>query len=238
MSNTPTLYLLPCPIAEGNNDSLSKEAIDAIHSLTYFVVERARTARRFIKTLNHPKPIQELIIFELDKRDPKNGLHDFLNHLKQGHSIGILSEAGCPGIADPGALSVDWAHKNDIRVRPLVGPSSILLGLIASGMNGQNFAFNGYLPNKSKDLGSKLKQLEAKVVREKQSQIFMEAPYRNSFILENCINTLSPNIALCIACDINAETEFIKTKKVKDWKGYDWSDLHKRPCIFIIGETS
>ena len=235
-SNFGKLYMIPCPIVDGNLESLSLETIKKIRSTTHFVVERARTARRFIKIADHPLPISDLIIFELDKNDPQSGLNEFLAILKKGTDVGVLSEAGCPGIADPGHLSVSYCHENDIDVVPLVGPSSILLGLISSGMNGQSFAFNGYLPNKSPKLIQKLKSLEQIVMKTNQTQIFMEAPYRNEFILDQCMKAFSPNLKLCIACDINSPEQFIKTKTVRQWKGTKWKQFHKRPSIFLIGK--
>ena len=225
---------MPCPIVEDGLSSLSAEAIDKLHTITYFVVERARTARRFIKSTDHPTPISELHIFELDKNNPISGLDAFLNALVIGNDVAVLSEAGCPGIADPGNLAVQFAHRHEIKVTPLVGPSSILLALIASGLNGQDFAFNGYLPNKSPELTKKIKALEQKAMSG-QTQMFMEAPYRNEFILSHCMKVLSPQIKLCIACDINGATEFIRTKAVKEWKGMDWKEFHKRPAVFLIG---
>jgi len=227
--------MMPCPIVEDGLSSLSSAAVERLHKLTYFVVERARTARRFIKSTSHPVAISELQIFELDKNDPSNGLNDFLNYLHEGHDIGVLSEAGCPGIADPGNLAVQYAHKHLIKVTPLVGPSSILLALIASGLNGQNFAFHGYLPNKGPELSKRLKMLEQKVASGNQTQMFMEAPYRNEFMLTHCMKVLSPQMKLCVACDINAPTEYIKTQTVKEWKGTDWKQFHKRPAVFLIG---
>lgn len=227
--------MMPCPIVEDGLSSLSEDAVKVLHKLTCFVVERARTARRFIKSTGHPIAISELQIFELDKNNPSNGLDVFLKRLLHSEDVGVLSEAGCPGIADPGNLAVQFAHKNDIKVCPLVGPSSILLALIASGLNGQNFAFNGYLPNKSPELSKKLKHLEQKVTSNNQTQMFMEAPYRNEFILTHCVKVLSPNLKLCVACDINAPTEYVKTKTIKEWKGTDWKQFHKRPAVFLIG---
>jgi len=228
--------MLPCPIVENNIDSISKEAIDKTIGLTHFVVERARTARRYIKSIGPEINISELEIFELDKNDPSNGLHSFLKRLDEGQDIGLLSEAGCPGIADPGNLAVQYAHKNEIPVVPMVGPSSILMALIASGMNGQNFAFNGYLPNKGPKLIQKLKSLEQVLLKSGQTQMFMEAPYRNGFILEHCMKALSPQTRLCIACDINSPSEYILSKTIKEWKGTDWSQFHKRPSVFLIGK--
>ncbi len=160
----------------------------------------------------------------------------YLQKLHQGKNIGILSEAGCPGIADPGHLAAKYAHQNGISVVPLIGPSSILLALIASGLNGQNFTFHGYLPNKIPLLGKKLRSIEAEIMKQNKTQIFMEAPYRNAFILEHCMKNISPNIQLCIACDINSDNESIQTKSIKKWKGTDWTTYHKRPAIFLIGK--
>ena len=227
---------MPCPIVDEHIDSLSLEAIERIRLTKYFVVERARTARRFIKIADHPMAISDLIIFELDKNAPENGLNEFLEILKKGTDVGVFSEAGCPGIADPGHLAVSYCHENDIDVVPLVGPSSILLGLISSGMNGQNFAFNGYLPNKSPQLIQKLRSLEQLVMRTNQTQIFMEAPYRNEFMLEHCLKAFSPKLRLCVACDINGPNQYIKTKTIKNWKGTQWKQFHKRPSIFLIGK--
>lgn len=225
---------MPCPIVDEHVSSISGEAIDRLHQTTFFVVERARTARRYIKLAGHPTPIADLQIFELDKNDPTLGLEAFLQHLDQ-HDIAVLSEAGCPGIADPGHLAVQYAHAHNITVVPLVGPSSILLSLIASGLNGQSFAFHGYLPNKVPQLIQSLKSLEQSISRSNQTQIFMEAPYRNGFILEHCIATLSETTKLCIACDINSPDQYIKTQSVANWKGTDWQQFHKRPAVFLIG---
>jgi len=236
VSKTGTLYMMPCPIVEDGLSSLSKDAVERLHKLTHFVVERARTARRFIKSTEHPVAISELQIFELDKNDPAKGLNGFLKFLQEGIDVGVLSEAGCPGIADPGNLAVQFAHAHSIKVTPLVGPSSILLALIASGLNGQNFAFNGYLPNKGPELSKKLKSLELRMTSDNQTQMFMEAPYRNEFILTHCMKVLSPQTMLCVACDINGASEFIRTKMIKDWKGMDWKQFHKRPAVFLMGK--
>lgn len=171
----------------------------------------------------------------MDKNDPLQGLHAFLAKLQDGVDIGVISEAGCPGIADPGALAASYAHDHGLQVVPLVGPSSILLALIASGMNGQSFVFHGYLPNKAGALSKRLRLLEQEVKRSGQTQIFMEAPYRNGFVLEQVVGQVSPEIRLCIACDINAPTAYIRTQPIKKWKGSDWSTFHKRPAIFLLG---
>ena len=226
--------MMPCPIVEGHIDSLSKEAIDVLHKTSHFLVERAKTARHFIKAAQHPLPIAELIIHEMTDNSQED--EQFLGHLLQGHNIAVISEAGCPGIADPGSLAVSFAHKNGIKVVPLVGPSSILMALISSGLSGQNFAFNGYLSNKKPELTKELRQLEALMLRTGQTQIFMETPYRNGFMIETICNALQPKTLLSVACDINAPTEFIITQEVVEWKKFDIASLHKRPCIFLVGK--
>lgn len=225
--------MIPCPIVEGKVISLPPETISKLHDTQYFVVERAKTARHFIKSTNHPLPISNLVIFELNEN--LSELYQFLNFALQGHHIGVISEAGCPGIADPGAEVVSWAHLHQIQVIPLVGPSSILMALMASGMNGQTFTFNGYLSNKRPELIQQLKSLESKVVKSAQTQIWIETPYRNKFMVETLLQTLQNNTVLCIACDINGPHEFIRSLKVHDWKKVDLSHLQKVPSIFLIG---
>lgn len=229
------IYMIPCPIIEEGKDTIPSATLAVLHQLDCFVVERARTARRYIKSTGHPMAISDLDIFELDKNNPENGLYAFLATAKTGKSIGVLSEAGCPGIADPGALAVSWAHKNNLEVVPLVGPSSILLALIASGFNGQQFSFNGYLPVKKPELSSRLKQLENLVQRHGQTQIFMETPYRNHGMVETILKTLNPQLKLCIAVDISAPEEYIRTKTIAQWKNEELS-IHKRPAIFLLGK--
>lgn len=229
------IYMMPCPIVEEDIDTIPQASKTIIFNTKFFIVERARTARRYLKRIGHPMSISDLKILEMDKKDPSIGLHDFIDENIGSHDIGVLSEAGCPGIADPGNLVVSYAHRKNITVSPLVGPSSILLALIASGMNGQQFVFHGYLPNKPKELQKKLKSIENDMHRHRQTQIFMEAPYRNGFMLEHCLKALAPQTQLCVACDITADSESIQTRQVKDWKGVDFSKYHKRPAIFLIG---
>ncbi len=230
------LYMLPCPISENGIDTLPLRTIQALHALDHFIVERARTARRFIKATEHPKAIDSLSIFELNKENPgEPELFEFLGKLKQGQSIGVISEAGCPGIADPGALMTSWAHKNKIQVIPLTGPSSIFLALMASGMNGQSFQFHGYLPSKTHEMSRRLKQLEQTASQSKTAQIFMEAPYRNKNILAEALKSLNAKTRLCIACDIHDSNEYIVTKTIHEWKNSKLPELHKKPTIFIIG---
>ncbi len=203
-----SILLFPCPISEGKIESLSLEVLTKLRETTTFVVERAKTARHFIKSIKHPIPIPQLLILEIS--DNNTELENFLKFVFQGINIGVISEAGCPGVADPGSEVVAWAHKNNVKVVPFIGPSSILLALMASGLNGQNFAFNGYLSNKKPELITQLRALENKVQKTGQTQIFMETPYRNGFIIETCLQSLSDFTKLCIACDVNAPNEVIK----------------------------
>lgn len=226
--------MIPCPIAE-NDHSLPQYVIDNIHSLDHFIVERAKTARRFIKSINHPIPLPEIHIEEMDKHDGAFAQSVLSDWLDSDYNIGIISEAGCPGIADPGAELVAIAHRRNIQVIPLIGPSSILLALMASGMNGQTFTFHGYLPNKKEQLSRKLKEIEKSVLRNKSAEIFIETPYRNDAIFNEIIKTCSPNISLCIAADITGKNEYIKTKKLKTWKKTGLPLKDKQPAIFILG---
>jgi len=228
------IYMIPCPIEEGAISTLPEDTISKLHQLKCFVVERSKTARAFLKLSNHPTPQSEFVLFEWDKNNPEVGLYQFLSKHSKDHSIGVISEAGCPGVADPGALIVTWAHKNKIRVSPLVGPSSILLALMASGFSGQSFCFHGYLPIKKDELSSKLRNLESIVHKRKQTQIFMETPYRNNGMFQILLRTLSSNTKLCIARSITGENEWIKTATITQWKSIE-VDLHKQPCIFLIG---
>jgi len=227
--------MIPCPIAEEKIGTIPEDTKSIIHSLDYFIVERAKTARRFLKLAAHPTTMQEIEIMELDKNNPAQDLPQFLGPLKKGISIGVISEAGCPGIADPGALAVKWCHENNIQVVPMVGPSSILLALMASGFSGQQFTFHGYLPVKKPELAATLKILESKVRKSQASQIFMETPYRNHGLLETILKTVSPQTKLCVAVNINGSHEWIQTKTVQQWKNHTFS-IHKKPAIFIFGQ--
>lgn len=228
------LYLIPTQL--GDNAPLEVLPISVkkiIESVNDYIVENEKTARRFIKKISSGKSQSSLNIHILNKYTKQSELPIFLDACKLGKSIGLLSEAGCPGIADPGAEIVKIAHENNIRVIPLVGPSSILLALMSSGMNGQNFTFNGYLPIDKGERKTKLKQLERISSDQNQSQIFIETPYRNNKMLEDICATLQNHTRVCVACDITLPSEFIKTKTVEDWKR-NTIDLHKRPAIFII----
>jgi len=221
LGDIPPLEVLPISIKQ------------TIEKLDHYVVENEKTARYFIKKISPRKSQPSLKLFVLNKFTELEEIPNFLNPCLEGFDVGILSEAGCPGIADPGAAVVKIAHDKNIQVVPLVGPSSILLALMASGMNGQNFTFNGYLPIDSSDRRKYVKNLERKSKEEDQSQVFIETPYRNNKMLEELIKTLAPSTRICVAADITLPTEFIKTKTVMNWKREN-VDLHKRPTIFII----
>ncbi len=229
------LYLIPCPLGPDSLQTLPEMVGTHIRELEVFIVERAKTARHFIKAMEPRLPISELEIFELDKHDSQTAHQAFQAAFKTGKDIGVLSEAGCPGVADPGALVVKYAHQKGMQVVPLVGPSSILLALMASGLNGQNFAFRGYLPAKRPELANALKRIEATAKKQGQTQLFIEAPYRNRGILEAAFQQLAPNTHFCIAADLTLPTEYIKTQTIKEWKKAELPNLHKRPAIFLIG---
>lgn len=221
LGDMPPLEVLPISIKQ------------TIEKLDHYIVENEKTARHFIKKISPRKSQPSLKLFALNKFTLAEEIPSFLNPCLEGYDVGILSEAGCPGIADPGAAVVKIAHDKNIQVIPLVGPSSILLALMASGMNGQNFAFNGYLPIDGADRKKHIKNLERRSKEENQSQVFIETPYRNNKMLEELIKTLAPSTRICVAADITLPTEYIKTKTAINWKTEN-VDLHKRPAIFII----
>ena len=229
----PTIYLLPMLLAENSHQEvLTPFALETIKSCSVFFVENVKTTRRFISSLKAGIVIDELDFIEVDKDTKFEHLFLKMQDLKQ--NAGIISEAGCAGVADPGALVVEIAHQLGYQVKPLVGPNSILLALMASGLNVQSFAFHGYLPIKEDERLKKLRQLEKEAIQKKQTQIFMETPYRNNQMLSTILNSLNENIRLCIACDITGETELIETRSLQSWKRKGLPDLHKRPAIFLI----
>jgi 16S rRNA (cytidine1402-2'-O)-methyltransferase len=229
------LYLIPITLGETElHTVLPENNTKTVRSISHFIVENIRTARRFLKKVDPAIDIDSLRFYELNKHTNKNQLHAYLDPVKQGMHVGIMSEAGCPGVADPGADVVRIAHEKGIRVIPLVGPSSILLALMASGMNGQNFAFNGYLPIRKDEKVKQVKYLESRVYTENQSQLFIEAPYRNLQLLDDLLESCQPQTRLCIACDLTLETEFIRTMTVAEWKK-NKPDIQKRPSIFVLG---
>lgn len=228
------LYLIPTPLGDNAIHTIPPYVIEKMHQLDYFIAERAKTARAFIKTTQPVKPFSDLTFFELNKRTTRDELRHFLQPAENGNDMGLLSEAGCPGVADPGAEIVKMAHQKGIEVVPFVGPSSILMALMASGMNGQSFSFQGYLSVKKPDLAKDLKRLEQTSRKCRQTQIFIETPYRNMGMLGEAFKVLAPDTRLCVAVDISLETEFILTKRIKEWRKYKLPNLHKRPAIFLI----
>ncbi|HVI45516.1 MAG TPA: SAM-dependent methyltransferase [Chitinophaga sp.] len=231
--NTPgKVYLIPTVLSQDALFSIPAYVTDIAKQLKVFYVENERTARRYLKALDRNINIDELQLLLMHENHPPD-LALAKKLLLAGSDIGIMSEAGCPAIADPGHLVVEVAHSIDAQVIPMIGPNSILLALIASGMNGQNFQFIGYLPIKSPERNKVLRQLEEESMRKKQTQIFIETPYRNNQLLKDLLDNCKDHTKICIAADITAPTEYIKTKTVKEWKKA-LPELHKRPAIFLI----
>ena len=228
------LYLIPVPLGENEPWEVLPISIKrVVESIDHYIVENEKTARKHIKKISPRKSQPNLVFNLLNKYTEPGALPGFLAPCLQGHDIGIISEAGCPGIADPGAEVVRIAHAKGIRVVPLVGPSSILLAVMASGLNGQSFAFNGYLPIDSAERKKAIKRLEKLSVEAKQSQLFIETPYRNDKLMADLLVSLLPTTSLCIACDIGLSTEYICTRTISEWKK-STVGLHKRPAIFMI----
>ncbi len=228
------LYLIPTTLGENEPlEVLPYSVKKIIENLNVFIVENEKTARRFIKRITPKKSQPALQLLKLDKYADELEVRTYLDECLNGVSVGLLSEAGVPAIADPGAEIVKMAHEKGIRVVPLVGPSSIILAMMASGFNGQNFAFNGYLPIDTSERKKEIKKLERLSKEKNQSQIFIETPYRNEKMLADLKSTLTPTAKLCVACDITLPAEYIRTFEIKDWKN-EKPDLHKRPVIFII----
>lgn len=228
------LYLIPTTLGEVAPDDVLPQTVKrAIDFITDYVVENEKTARKFIKSINPEKVQANLRIHVLNKHTEVTEYNEMLKACLTGRNVGLMSEAGCPGVADPGAVIVKLAHEKGIQVVPLVGPSSILLALMGSGMNGQSFAFNGYLPIDKSEKKAALKNLERLSFEKGQAQLFIETPYRNNKLLEDILQSLQNSTRLCIATDITLPTEFIKTLSINDWKKTK-VDLHNRPTIFII----
>lgn len=228
-----TIYLIPMLLAPDTHDAvLSKTLVETMKNLKYFYVENIKTTRRFISSLRLGIDINELEFFEINEKTDYNDLFLSLNDLTE--SAGVLSEAGCPGVADPGALVVEIAHELNFKVKPLVGPNSMLLALMASGMSGQSYVFHGYLPIQEADRLKKLKSLQNDARQKKQTQVFMETPYRNNQLLHTIISSLDNTTKLCIACDLTSEAEYIKTLSINKWKQHGLPDFHKKPCVFLI----
>lgn len=229
-----TLYLVPCPIGENQPlNVLPQHTLEKIRTLTHFAAENLKTARHFIKACDHPTAIQEIDIMLLDKKTKYNEVSTIAEPLLKGHDMGVVSESGCPGVADPGSILVQYAHSKDIQVVPLIGPSSILLAMMSSGFNGQSFAFHGYLPKNSDELKQKIKDIEKASAQFKQTQIFIETPYRTDNLTKSLIQYSNPNSFLCIASSLNCPDERIISKPIHWWKKQTIS-FGKAPCVFLL----
>lgn len=235
---TGTIYMIPCPIAEAESvwEVLPKANLEVMNSLDYFIVENTRSARRFLSKAGIERKIDELEFVELNEHTTsQQDIERMLRPVLAGRSAGVISEAGVPGVADPGADIVALAHRHGVKIVPLVGPSSILMVMMASGQNGQSFAFNGYIPVKEPERGKAIKALERRATQERQAQIFIEAPYRNLKLFDTLRKTLSPKMRLTVAADITAKDELIMTRNIEEWQRVAVPNIEKRPTIFVLG---
>lgn len=230
----PTLYLIPVPIAENALHTLPAHTAGIAQELDVFIAERAKTARHFLKAIGIKKPLPEVEVTEIDEKDPSFAKKALETAFSSGKNVGLLSEAGCPGVADPGADVVALAHRLGMKVQPLTGPSSLLLALMASGMNGQQFAFNGYLSPKRPELARDLRRLEQIAEKNKQTQLFIETPYRSQMVLEVALEALKPDTQFAVAQDITGAAEFIRSLSVQQWKKTPVEPLAKAPAVFLI----
>lgn len=230
--------MIPCPIAEHESvwEVLPSSNLKVMNSLDYFIVENVRSARRFLSKAGIERKIDELEFVELNEHTTsQRDIERMLRPVLEGRSAGVISEAGVPGVADPGADIVALAHRHGVRIVPLVGPSSILMVMMASGQNGQSFAFNGYLPIKEPERTRAIKSLERRATEERQAQIFIEAPYRNTKLFDTLCRTLSPKVRLTVAADITSQSELISTRSVEEWRRCCVPEIEKRPTIFVLG---
>ena len=229
------LFLIPNTLGENAPDEvIPQKVIETAKRLRHFIVEDVRTVRRYLRRIDRTFPIDDSQFFELNQHTDRSKIEPYLKPLLDGNDMGIISEAGCPAVADPGADIVALAHRKGIRVVPLVGPSSILLAQMASGFNGQSFAFVGYLPIEAAERQKRLRKLEHRAKEENQTQLFIETPYRNMKLFDELTATLRGDTRLCIACDITLESEYIETRTIGEWKQKKPQDLNKRPTIFGI----
>jgi 16S rRNA (cytidine1402-2'-O)-methyltransferase len=230
-----TLYLIPVTLGDDIvSKALPPDVVSLTQRLETFVVENEKTARRFLGAVKPAKPVRELQLLTLNEHTTEKELPTLLAPLLEGRDVGLMSEAGCPGVADPGAQLVALAHRKGIRVAPLVGPSSILLSLMASGLDGQRFTFLGYLPSDKAARVHRLRELEQDSRKRHETQIFIETPYRNHHLLEDILATCHGETRLCVACNVSLDTELILTQRIADWKKAPLPDLHKQPTVFLL----
>lgn len=230
-----TLYVIPVTLGDDViSKALPPDAVAIAQRLDTFVVENEKTARRFLGAIQPLKPVRELQLLTLNEHTTEKELPALLAPLLEGHDVGLMSEAGCPGIADPGAQLAALAHRKGVRVAPLVGPSSILLSLMASGLDGQRFTFLGYIPSDKGARVQKLRELEQDSRKRRETQIFIETPYRNQHLLEDIFATCNGETRLCVACNVSLDSELILTKRIADWKKSPLPDLHKKPTVFLL----
>ena len=228
------LYLIPVLLGDTALERvLPAYNQEVVRGIRHFIVEDVRSARRFLKKVDKDFDIDGSLFYPLNKHTSPEEISGYLKPLEEGHSMGVISEAGCPAVADPGAEVVALAQRKHLKVIPLVGPSSIILSVMGAGFNGQSFAFNGYLPIEAADRAKCLKLLEQRAYTEQQTQIFIETPYRNNRLVEDILATCRPQTRLCIAANITCDEEFIMTRTLKEWRGHV-PDLTKQPCIFLI----
>lgn len=239
MTKKGKLYLIPCTIGDADSDLfIPPHNLHLMNTIKYFCVENEKITRRFLKKSIPTLNISELNLFNIGKYSTKEDLSNIIKLINEGKDFGVLSDAGCPGIADPGAEITALAHQNNIQVIPLVGPSSFFMALMASGLNGQHFSFSGYLPKDKSDRTKKLKQMITLIEQQKASQIFMDTPFRNLQVLETILEITPKNIQLCIATNVNSTGEFIQTKSIQEWKKTKTPDIQKKPCVFILGSLA
>jgi len=230
-----TLYLIPVALGDAAwPDYLPQTSRDTTCTLRHFAVENAKSARAELKRIGHPLPLRELAIEQLPEKPSTADIERLLAPLREGHDLGLMSEAGCPGVADPGALLVRRAHELGFTVRPLVGPSSLLLALMASGLDGQRFAFHGYLPAREPERSRRITELERESQKAAQTQLFIETPYRNAVLFDALIKTLHPDTRLCVAADLTLPSESIASRRVSDWRKQEPPNLDKRPTVFLF----
>ncbi len=232
----PALYLIPVTLGDTPHDHvLPAYNAEVVNEIRHFVVEEIRTARRFLRRMDREFPIDDCTFYEMGKHADTSRFAEYLRPLEQGKPVGVISEAGCPAVADPGADIVLIAQQRGLRVVPLVGPSSMILAVMASGLGGQSFAFNGYLPVQDGDRAKRLKQLESRAWSEGQTQLFIETPYRNRKMFDTLCATLRGDTRMCVAAGITTEQEWIRTLPISEWKRTTFPDISKVPAIFLIG---